>query len=122
MLVVWRDSVAMGDDIDAPHELRLPAAPDATVGDVVKRLLAANYLASVMGGATWIVEGERPLAVLAQRWKKARFLVPLETPVWTAARADGAPHLDVRYWCQVDAGRVFDALRSGQPLPDRYGR
>lgn len=122
MLVVWRDSVAMGDDIDAPHELRLPTAPDATVEEVTKRLLGAGYLASVMGGATWIVEGERPVAVLAQRGSKARFLIPPDTPVWTLVKPGGEPHLDVRYWCQVDARRVFDALQNGDPLPDRYGR
>ena len=122
-LVVWRDSVAAGDDADAPHEWTVPGERGTPIGTIVETLLRARYLASIAGGrATWIVEGVRPLAVVAQQWTTARWLVPPETVVATVARPERPPDLQLRYWCQVDPDRVFECLRSGAPLPDRYGR
>ena len=75
-IVIRRDSVAMGDDADAPHEWVVPGQPDVPLAAVVEPIVHARYLASVAGGrATWIVEGERPLAVLAQQWDAPRRLV-----------------------------------------------
>ena len=122
-LTIWRDSVAAGDDADAPHEWRLAADADATVDQVVRTIQSARYLASVAGGeATWIVEGTRPLAVVAQQWTAPRFLVDPATPIHAVVRAAGSPHLEVRYWNQVAPERVVEALQEGTPLPDRYGR
>ena len=122
-IVVWRDSVAMGDDADAPHELALPLPSDSSLAVVVDALLRARYLASIAGGrATWIVEGERALAVLAQQWDAPRWLVAPETAVSTVTRPAGRPHLELRYWCQADPERVYACLRAGEPLPDRYSR
>lgn len=122
-LTIWRDSVAAGDDADAPHEWRIAADPDATVDRVVRTILSARYLATIAGGeATWIVEGTRPLAVVAQQWTEPSFLVDPLTPIHAVVRASGVPHLEVRYWTQVAPERVVEALRDGTPLPDRYGR
>ena len=121
-IIIWRDSVAAGDDGDAPHEWLLPIAPDATVGDVVHRIAGARYLASIIGGeATWIIEGDRPLAVVAQQWSAPRFLVDEGTSIRAVVRASGRPHVEARYWVQVSPDRVFDALRAGGPPPDRNG-
>jgi hypothetical protein len=122
-LIVWRDSVAAGDDADAPHEWILPVSPDATVSDVVERVLRVSprYLASIGGGrATWILETGRPIAVVAQQWEEPRYLVPASVPVWSVVSPASRPHLQARYWCQVEPELVVDALRSGAPLPDRY--
>lgn len=121
-VVIWRDSVAMGDDVDAPHEWVMPAAADASVGAVVGAMLRAPYLASIAGGrATWIVEGAEPVAVVAQQWAAPRWLVAPEQPVRALRRPDGRPDLRVRYWCQADPERAYECLRTGAPLPDRYG-
>ena len=121
--MIWRDSVAMGDDSDAPHEWVLPVAADAAIGAVVGAMLGAPYLASVAGGrATWIVEGAVPVAVVAQQWAAPRWLVAPELPVAGLRRPGGEPDLQVRYWCQVDPEGVYACLRTGAPLPDRYGR
>jgi hypothetical protein len=122
-LIVWRDSVAAGDDADAPHEWILAVGPDATVSEVVERVLRAapGYLASIGGGkATWIIETDRPIAVVAQQWEEPRYLVPAGAPVWSVVSPAARPHLQARYWCQVEPERVVEALRSGEPLPDRY--
>lgn len=119
-LVVWRDSVAAGDDAHAPHEWRLAVQADTTVDDVVRAIRTARYLASISTGeATWIVEGDRPLAVVAQQWTAPRFLVDPATPIHSVVRVSGSPHVEVRYWKQVAPERVYEALRDGRALPDR---
>ena len=123
LVTMWRDSVAMGDDADAPHEWIVPVSGDTPIGEVVAAMLDSHYLASIASGqATWIVEGERPLAVVAQQWPAPRWLVAAEAPVSTLVRPAGRPHIEVRYWCQIDPDRVYECLRAGTPLPDRYGR
>lgn len=122
-IVLWRDSVAAGDDADAPHEWRLDAGADTTVADVVRRIASDGWLASISTGhATWIVEGARPLAVVAQQWTEPRYLVAPATRVHDVVDRAGTPHLRARYWLQVSPDRVVEALRDGRPLPDRYGR
>ena len=120
-LIAWRDSVCAGDDCDAPHELSISVPRDVSVLQVAERF--GGYLPSIQGGkATWILEGRRPLAVFAQQWSEPRFLVAPESPFVSLVDLDATPHLQFRYWCQVDPERVFDCLRRGQQLPDKYGR
>ena len=122
-VVIWRDSVAMGDDVDAPHEWAMPAMGNTTIGEIVDAMVRERYLASIIGGrATWIVEGNRPLAVVAQQWTEPRWLVTPELPLAVLRRPSGRPDLEIRYWCQADPDRVFECLRVGAPLPDRYSR
>ena len=126
-LTVWRDSVCMADDCDAPHELVLPVVDDESLRGVVGGLLKASYLAAIAGGrATWILEtgGQeaRPLAVLAQQWRHPRFLVEPDAAVTAYVGPSTVPHLYLKYWCQVNPERVFGCLQRGEPLPDRYGR
>lgn len=122
-VVIWRDSVAAGDDSDAPHEWAAPVASNATIEAVVDAIIQRRYLASISGGrATWIVEGARPLAVIAQQWTTPRWLVPPESSISTYRRPGGAPDIQMLYWLQVDPDRVYQCLRTGEPLPDRYGR
>ena len=122
-VIIWRDSVAMGDDIDAPHEWAVPLPADATVANLVTKILRKGYLARIAGGlATWIVEGRQPVAVLAQQWREPRWLVDSDMPVTALCRGAGRANFEIRYWCQVDPERVYACLREGEPLPDRYGR
>jgi hypothetical protein len=124
-LVIWRDSVSAGDDVDAPHELVVHLGNES-LRSFLAGLVRQSYLASIIGGrATWILEnhpnGGRSLAVLAQQWAEPSFLVDPESPVSSYLERDIAPHLYFRYWCQVEPERVVAALRQGVPLPDRYG-
>jgi hypothetical protein len=48
-----RDSVAMGDDADAPHETFIELPDPATVADLVAWLRGRGAPASVFGGSTW---------------------------------------------------------------------
>jgi len=44
-----RDSVCMGDDIDAPHSYSFKISANATLNDVFEHLARKHYLASVAG-------------------------------------------------------------------------
>jgi hypothetical protein len=49
MVIVERDSVCMGDDIDAPHSYSFKIASTATLKDMFSHLADRHYLASVAG-------------------------------------------------------------------------
>jgi hypothetical protein len=121
LLVIWRDSVCAGDDVDGRHELTLSLPLDASLRQLTEQLLNRRYLAFISGGqATWIFEGGCPLAVFAQQWIQPRFLVSPDLPFSSFIKPDSQPHFNFRYWCQVDPDRVFDCLQRGEPLPDKY--
>jgi hypothetical protein len=120
MVTLWRDSVAMGDDMDAPHEWILSLPANAPIAEVVEQIERKKYLPQIAGGqASWILEGDQPLAVIAQQWKEPRWLVGQGVPVEQVYRKAGDPHLNLRYWCQADPEEVFEALQSGKTLPSR---
>lgn len=121
-LKIWRDSVCAGDDGDAPHELVLHVHDGETLRAVVGRLLAARYLASINSGqATWVLQNghrsARPLAVIAQQWPQARFLVDADAALSAYLRPEDVPHLHFRYCCQIDPEQTFECLQRGEPLP-----
>ncbi|MCX7421236.1 MAG: hypothetical protein NT013_17070 [Planctomycetia bacterium] len=122
-LSIERDSVCAGDDCDAPHRVSIQVHSESTLAQVLEVIQGMGYLAHIAGGcATWIVESDRPLAVMAEQWKTPRFLIASETRIAACQTNDGSRPLFFRYWCQVDPDRVFDCLKAGQPLPDQYGR
>ena len=125
IFIVWRDSVCIADDVAAPHELRLTVENPTTLRELTGAMQARHYLASVAGGATWILqtgENERPLAVFAQSWSAPRFLVDADQSARNYTSRDAQSHFYWIYWCQVCANRVFDALQNGEPWPDKYQR
>jgi hypothetical protein len=73
-----RDSVAMGDDVDAPHAYALSVPVGCTLAQVLQYVLNRPYLASIAGGkATWVaLLQQKPVAVLAQQWLRPVLLVP----------------------------------------------
>ena len=67
LVSVERDSVCMGDDVDAPHAYSFRVLPDATFDDVFEHLARKGYLAYVAGkNHSWeaIVDG-KPCAFFA---------------------------------------------------------
>lgn len=121
-LVVWRDSVAAGDDIDAPHEIKIPVEESASVADVVAKVISTRYLPRISGGrATWIVEASsQPIAVLTQQWSEPRYIVHATHPMATLVGNSGCCHMYFKYWCQADPDAVLECLINGNPLPNRY--
>lgn len=101
-----RDSVAAGDDCDAPHERAMSFESGTTVEQAVTAIAASNYLASISGGlATWVASvDERTVAVIAQQWDRPRMLDRFEgraVPLRTGAK------LHFAYRCQEDPFTVL---------------
>jgi hypothetical protein len=68
-LIITRDSVAAGDDVDAPHEMLLEFDENEKVEKIIKTILKSNYLPKIYGGkATWCIIAHKPLAIIAQEW------------------------------------------------------
>ncbi|MEV0644906.1 hypothetical protein AB0I28_06545 [Phytomonospora sp. NPDC050363] len=110
-----RDSVAMGDDSRAPH---LEIIEGATIGEVVETILSMPYLAYISGGkATWVVAAAgRPLAVVAEQWSEARYLVAPET-AWEWK------YVHVHFHGAHDPDEVFAELSApGEHSPERRRR
>lgn len=122
-LIIERDSVCMGDDCDAPHRVSIQVPSESTLAQVLEIIQSRSYLAQIQGGrATWIVEADRPLAVMAEQWNTPKFLIAPETLIADCQTNGGSRSLEFLYWCQVDPDRVFDCLKSGRPLPNQNGR
>jgi hypothetical protein len=118
-----RDSVHAGDDIDS-HAVALSVPSSTKIGEFLRLVRDTGFLPSIAGGeATWLVEhaDSRPayVAVLAQQSLDPKVTLAAGTTVADLAPT-GAPRLHFRYWCQADPDVVFDCVRSGSPLPDKY--
>ncbi|KQV14837.1 MULTISPECIES: hypothetical protein [unclassified Kitasatospora] len=122
-LQLTRDSVAMGDDADAPHEEERDVAADLTIRAAIEAVLADRYLASIHGGrATWAAqaEGGTPLAVVAQQWgQQARLLTAGQGGLATLAGADGSVRLHFAYYTQRDPDAVYRELSEHGRAPRR---
>ncbi len=71
---VTRDSVAAGDDIDAPHTYAFEMDAAVTLGEVFDHLATRRYLASVGGrGHSWVarIRGEVVAEFKANRHQPA---------------------------------------------------
>ena len=91
-----------------------------TVGDFLRRVHGARLLPLVTGGkATWIAEGDRPLAIVTQEYREPWLLVgPNARLVETAGRLP-QPHLRLRY---VGPRSPEDVFREYGGDPVRLGR
>ena len=122
-IIIWRDSVAAGDDVFAPHEQKVKIEDGETIETTLEKILETHYLPKIQGGkATWIVVGKNSLAVVAQQCSKPLFLIEANTETKDLLDFTNKWHLDFRYWCQVEPNEVAESIKQGKPLPDKYGR
>jgi hypothetical protein len=113
--LVTRDSVAMGDDIYAPHEKRFSFPDNLSVEEVIEQISHSNYLAKIQGGkATWSVVSGYPLVVLAQEWDVPKPIdwQPLE--VERLKKEAGEVILHFNYHAQIEPSIVLDVLQQAK--------
>ena len=115
-LHLTRDSVAAGDDMDAPHELALLLADDVTSEAMVAAIREADYLPRIAGGkATWSVVSERTVAVLAQQWPGPRMVQDAPYPTERLLRDGNGYSFLLKYDAQQDPETVLAVLRKIAP-------
>jgi hypothetical protein len=74
-IIVTRDSVAAGDDANAPHLLTILVKETDSIKNIIELLAHSEYIPKIYGGeSTWSVASHQPLAVIAQQWVSARLI------------------------------------------------
>ncbi|WP_050514565.1 hypothetical protein [Streptomyces rimosus] len=111
-----RDSVAMGDDADAPHEDTRELPAEVPVREAVASVVRSGYLAPIAGGrASWVLTGAgASIAVVAQQWEEPRFLISEGSSLASLATGDGVVEWHFRYLAQQDPVAVHEELRAAQ--------
>jgi len=111
-LYVTRESVAAGDDVDAPHARTFALPQGASLETALATVMSARYLPSISGGlATWSVASGIPLAVIAQQWQAPRMLFGASDNPDALDRAPGLLRLHFNYHAQLDPEIVLEVLR-----------
>jgi len=82
-IILTRESVCQGDDVLAPNEAVIYVSADQNVTELTNKILALDYLANISGGkATWVMKNEDArIAVIAQQWTNAKFLIDEQLPI-----------------------------------------
>ncbi|RLV04552.1 hypothetical protein CTZ27_11595 [Streptomyces griseocarneus] len=113
-----RDSVAMGDDADAPHADTRDLPDDISLREAVASVIKSGYLAPIAGGkATWILTSAGdPIAVVAQQWEGPRLLASGDSTPASFAADHRVVHWHFRYLAQRDPEAVYEELKAA-PAP-----
>ena len=102
----------MGDDIDAPHEMRFSFPDDTSVEKLIENILKKNYLAKIDGGqATWSVVSGFPISVIAQQWSKPQSVNWQSTNISGLQTKNGELHLHFNYHAQINPETVLEVLK-----------
>ncbi|WP_438490117.1 hypothetical protein [Streptomyces sp. S186] len=111
-----RDSVAMGDDVDAPHEDTRDLPAEMSVREAVAFVVRSGYLAPIAGGkASWVLTSAcASIAVVAQQWKEPRIITPGDCSLASLATDDGVIEWHFRYLAQQDPVAIYEELRAAQ--------
>jgi len=99
----------MGDSAEC---LVLSLPEDATVSDVLLAILQAGFLPGVGGGgATWLVMGLKPVAVVAEKWTAPRWLMSPDLPVSATREPSGQYDYWFDYGGHRDPEQMYDDYR-----------
>ncbi|QIO08085.1 hypothetical protein [Acinetobacter lanii] len=117
-VVIQRDSVSMGDDIQAPHAYRVWISSQTTIEACCTELNLHLYLPKIVTGeAVWTVENAQGDAMLliAQQWADLYYFVPqhsllLEHLIFDETHQ--AYTLYLRYHMQIDPQLLIQQLES----------
>jgi len=110
-LLVTRDSVAAGDDIDAPHQIELDGPAGEDLEAAIGTVLASGYLPHISGGrASWSVSSGRVLAVVAQQWTAPKMLWGMDRSLRGLDVSKGTLRMHFSYHTQLDPQLVYEVL------------
>ena len=115
-----RDSVAAGDDVDAPHPVTVTVPNGLSVEELLHEATVATKLPTIAGGcATWCVSSRVPLQVIAEQWsapRAVRFLTPKLTEL---DASDAEVRFHFSYFAQMEPQVVLEVLRRLQLVSKR---
>lgn len=107
-----RESVAMADDVNAPHFLEIEIEPNWTITEILKHIVDIEYLPKIYGGkATWSVAIDEPIAVLTQENMENPKLICLpDYPYHGTKGFEEFDKIHFNYHAQKKANEVFEIL------------
>ena len=109
---VTRNSVAAGDDVDAPHAREFTFPDDSSTSDILNKIVKSGFLARIAGGhAAWVVISHIPIAVVAQQWTGARMLRLLAKAQGQTDLTNGEMRLYFEYHDQADPEAIYSRLQ-----------
>jgi hypothetical protein len=111
-VILRRDSVAAGDDADAPHEKTITVPDGSGIEAIIITVAKSGYLASISGGkATWSATSNIPLAVVAQEWEQPRMVSAFPVDWKQLNWERDVLRLYFTYYAQLDPQLVYETLR-----------
>lgn len=118
-VVLTRDSVCMGDDVDAPHEAEWELDGKVTMQDLLEQ--AAGYCLP-MQSACWVAylgynraDGE-PVALFAPQWPRPRMLSALDAAGQLGTHS-GKVEIFWAYRSQVDPESLWRQMSGSHEPP-----
>lgn len=107
-----RESVAMGDDVDAPHFFEIEIQPNWTILEILNRIVKLNYLPQIYGGkATWSVAINEPIAILSQENFENPLLICFpDYPFQETLGFVKIEHIHFSYHAQKNPEEVYEVL------------
>ena len=112
-LLLTRESVCAGDDIDLPHDARHEIEADK-LEDALLWIARCGFLPTISGGrATWSAASNMPIAVFAQQWDSPRILLmqPLEMHRKRFKYDGDFLQIHFNYHMQIDPEIAVEVLR-----------
>jgi len=107
-----RDSVAAGDDADAPHAREMELPDGISAEELVRTVCRNARLASIVGGrATWCLSSNVPLAVVAQQWAEPKLIGFPWRKMADLDVAGSVVRLHFSYFAQQDPDVVYAVLQ-----------
>ena len=112
-LHLTRDSVAIGDDIDAPHFKEANIDGETTSLDLAKEIQGMRYLANIGAGeATWSIVAAIPIAIVAQQWEEPKLVTHENPTLRELAKGEDLLKVHINYHCQEDPDEILEKLRN----------
>lgn len=116
IVLVHREGVCMGDDVDTPHARPIHVPEGTTLTEFLHLLRRQDYFPSIAGGrATWVCEGDRPLAIVTQEYREPWPLTGGGRRVEEVAGTLPRPHFFFRYLAQESPEEAYRRL-GGDPV------
>jgi hypothetical protein len=116
IVLVHREGVGEVDECSVPGARAIHVPEHATLAELLKVVRAREYLPDVPGGrATWVCEGARPLAIVAQEYREPWPLPQTNRSLAELAGTLPRPHFFLRYLGRETPEDAFRRL-GGDPV------
>ena len=110
-ILLLRDSVSYGDDMNAPNKGRIEVPELTTIVEILNKILEIKYLPEIWGGnATWSVSFTQPIAVIAQQWNEPKLICSKDYPYYKSNHYVPIDKIYFNYHSQIDPDLVFKVL------------